>query len=282
MAPSAEAGIHDVGKILLLGESWFVHSTHQKGFDAFTTSEYAEGGAEFCTALRASGWDVEHIPAHRIQSELPTDPRVLSDYSCIVISDVGSNTFLLSEQVFKSSISETNRLVLIRDYILAGGSLLMVGGYLSFSGIDARARYARSPLGPLLPVEVLEVDDRVECPEGVRPQVQVTQHEALPREAQRPWPHLLGYNRTLPRPEGTVLVRIGDDPLIAVREVGAGRTAVFTSDLAPHWAPPPFLEWDGYGPMWHSLLTWLGAGGRGATGHGSDRFRDQVRADDRS
>ena len=31
------------GNILIAGESWTVHSIHQKGFDSFTTTEYAEG-----------------------------------------------------------------------------------------------------------------------------------------------------------------------------------------------------------------------------------------------
>ena len=30
-------------RVLIAGESWTVHSIHQKGFDSFTTTEYAEG-----------------------------------------------------------------------------------------------------------------------------------------------------------------------------------------------------------------------------------------------
>jgi uncharacterized membrane protein len=29
------------------------------------------------------------------------------------------------------------------------------------------------------------------------------------------------------------------------------------SDLAPHWAPPEFVTWAGYGRLWRSLLGWL-------------------------
>ena len=33
-----------MAKILFAGESWSVTSVHAKGFDTFTTTEYAEGG----------------------------------------------------------------------------------------------------------------------------------------------------------------------------------------------------------------------------------------------
>jgi uncharacterized membrane protein len=36
------------------------------------------------------------------------------------------------------------------------------------------------------------------------------------------------------------------DPLVACGRYHAGRSAVFTSDCAPHWAPPAFMEWPGY------------------------------------
>ncbi|MEU1514823.1 glutamine amidotransferase, partial [Streptomyces sp. NPDC005811] len=38
---------------------------------------------------------------------------------------------------------------------------------------------------------------------------------------------------------------------------GAGRSAAFTSDLAPHWAPPGFLAWDCYPVLWDRLVRWL-------------------------
>ncbi|GAB3087085.1 MULTISPECIES: glutamine amidotransferase [Micromonospora] len=244
-------------RILLLGESWFIHLIHQKGFDSFTNSEYQEGGAEFKAVLRARGWEVEHIPAHRIADDLPTTVEDLRRYDCVVISDVGANTFLLTPAVFRTSASEPNRLATIREYVRTGGALLMVGGYLSFSGIDGKARYGQSPLADLLPVDLCGGDDRVEAPEGVQPKV-LTSHPALP-DQQTEWPALLGYNRTTARDDGEVLVTVGPDPLIAVRQVGAGRTGVFTSDLAPHWAPPSFLAWPGYPELWARLLTWLAA-----------------------
>src|SRR6187200_1238217 len=44
--------------VLLVGESWFTYSVHQKGFDTFETAEYTEGAGEFIGALRALGDEV--------------------------------------------------------------------------------------------------------------------------------------------------------------------------------------------------------------------------------
>jgi len=234
---------------------------HQKGFDTFTTTEYVEGGAEFRAALEAAGWAVGHIPAHKIEADFPRTEQEFSAYDVIVISDVGANTFLLTRAVFNRSESEPNRLQALNSYVEHGGGLVMVGGYLSFSGIDAKANYASSPIGGTLAVEPLNVDDRAEHPEGVVPEVLAAGHPALGGTGSQ-WPALLGFNRTLPREGGEVLVEVDGHPLIAVREVGRGRSAVFTSDMSPHWAPPAFMEWEGYARLWTALVSWAA----GATG----------------
>lgn len=247
-------------RALLIGESWTTHMIHQKGFDSFTTTEYVEGGQEFAAALRDVGWEVTHIPAQLIETQLPPDTEFPREFDVVVISDVGVNSFLLTRGVFARSVSEPNRLEAIREYVLAGGGLVMVGGYLSFSGIDAKARYADSPLAELLPVEMLRTDDRVECPQGVEPEVVRHDHPAV-AAVEGSWPAVLGYNKTVAKDAAETLVRIAGDPLVAVGSAGRGRTAVFTSDMSPHWAPPEFMEWSGYGPLWHGLLEWT-AGGR--------------------
>jgi len=242
-------------KALLLGESWTTHMIHQKGFDSFTSTEYVEGGQEYVTALREGGWEVTHVPAHRIETVFVPSPDFLSAYDLVIISDVGAKTFLLTREVFGRSASEPNRLALIRDYVNAGGGLLMVGGYLSFSGVDGKAAYGSSPIGPVLPVTVMEVDDRAERPEGVAPTVREPEHAALGGVGTA-WPDLLGFNRTSPRPDASVLVEVDGFPLVAVRAAGRGRTVAFTSDMSPHWALHAFLAWEGYGPLWRALSAW--------------------------
>ena len=34
--------------------------------------------------------------------------------------------------------------------------------------------------------------------------------------------------------------------------------SAITSDCAPHWGPPGFLEWVGYATLWNRLVQWLG------------------------
>ena len=132
----------------------------------------------------------------------------------------------------------------------------MIGGYLSFAGIEGKARYHRTPVEDALPVVISETDDRAEMPQGVVPVVR--------RRTIRCWPGcpppgraLLGYNRVTAKPAATVVVTCGDDPLIACTDHHRGRSAVFTSDCAPHWGPPEFLDWPGYAPLWANLVTWL-------------------------
>ena len=47
------------------------------------------------------------------------------------------------------------------------------------------------------------------------------------------------------------------DPFIAVGEYGKGRSAVVTTDCAPHWAPPEFCEWKYYEKLWQNLVGWI-------------------------
>ena len=140
-----------------------------------------------------------------------------------------------------------------------GGGLVMVGGYMSFTGIDGRARYGMSPLAPVLPVTMLDHDDRVEVPQGIVPTVDVADHPAIAGTAGE-WAILLGYNRIVARPEATVVSSCGADPLLAVSQVGAGRAVAFASDLAPHWAPPEFVGWTHYRQLWASIIGWAGDG----------------------
>ena len=100
------------------------------------------------------------------------------------------------------------------------------------------------------------VDDRVEAPAGAQPVVRQLDH-AIAIGLGAKWPSLLGYNRVRAKDGADVVVAVGDHPLIVAGRFGAGRGAVFTSDCGPHWCPPPFVEWDGYAPMWQQLVGWV-------------------------
>ena len=107
---------------------------------------------------------------------------------------------------------------------------------------------------PPCPVTISPHDDRAECPEGVQPAVIEPGHPVLDGVPQD-WPPLLGYNRLAAKSATQVLVRCDADPLLVVGSHGAGRSAAFASDCAPHWCPPDFMAWPGYNPLWGNLLT---------------------------
>ena len=255
--PSADA---PGTRVLLAGESWIQHVTHVKGFDSFHTSDYTEGATHFIDSMRDVGHQLTYLPCHEIPAAFPRSADGLGAYDVVILSDVGSNTFLLPPQTFARSEITPNVLAAIAEYVAGGGALLMIGGYMSFSGIDGRARYGQTPLAPVLPVTMLDHDDRLEKPEGFVASVASEDHPVL-RGVEREWPRLLGYNRLVAKSEATVLASHGDDPILTVGTYGEGRSAAFASDLAPHWAPPEFVEWIGYVQLWDSLLRWLGNAG---------------------
>ncbi|MDE2463327.1 MAG: cytoplasmic protein [Alphaproteobacteria bacterium] len=242
-------------KVMFVGESWVKHTIHMKGFDQFHSTEYQEGATYFMNCMADAGVDITYIRAHEITLRFPRTAEEMDQYDVVVISDIGSNSFLLPDETFLRSEKSPNRLGLIADFVKRGGGLVMIGGYLSFTGIDAKGRYGMSPLADPLPVTLLTHDDRIERPEGVSVDVIGQGHPVL-GDTPSDWPQLLGYNRLIEKPEATVVARVGGDPMLVVGEYGQGRTAAFASDLAPHWAPQEFLDWPHYTGLWTSILSW--------------------------
>lgn len=242
-------------KVLLAGESWMSYTTHVKGFDSFYTSVYETGEKWLVAALEKAGYEVTFLPNHLATDQFPFTMEELKEYDCVILSDIGANTLLLPTPTFTKSIKMPNRANLIRDYVMEGGALLMIGGYLTFSGVDAKGKWHDTAVQEVLPVEVLTVDDRMEHCEGIKP-VTIKNHEAL-REITEEWPEVLGYNKTIAKPEADVVAMVGDDPFIAFGTYGKGKSAVFTTDCAPHWAPQEFCDWKCYDLIWKGMLEWL-------------------------
>lgn len=243
-------------RVLIAGKSWVTHSIHTKGFDSFTTTEYNEGVRWLKAALEAGGWEVTFLPNHLAARDFPQSTEALAAYDVVMLSDIGANTLLLHPDTFVRSVPLPNRLVLLRDYVANGGGLVMIGGYLTFQGIDAKGMYAGSPVEEALPVTLHRYDDRKERPEGVVPQVGDPSHPIVAGVTGE-WPALLGYNEVVAKPDAEVLVRVGDDPLVVAGSYGKGRSVAFTSDCGPHWAPPPFVDWAGYTPLWNGIANWV-------------------------
>jgi uncharacterized membrane protein len=242
-------------RVLMAGESWMTHSLHVKGFDSFTTSTYMEGGSALIAALRSGGVDVTYQPCHVAANAFPDSREALTAFDVIVLSDIGANTLLLRDSTFVRSEITTNRLELLRTYVEEGGALLMIGGYLTFQGIEGKAAYHGTPVEDVLPVILSAHDDRRENPQGVVPETVDASHPIA--QGLDNWPAMLGYNRAALRPDAHLVATIGGDPLIAVRTVKAGRTAVFSSDCSAHWGPPAFTSWACYSTLWLNLVRWL-------------------------
>ncbi|MEM0078711.1 MAG: glutamine amidotransferase [Nitrososphaerota archaeon] len=245
-------------KVLFVGESLVIHRFFDKGvLDFMIASSFEDEGVFFREALRKRGVEVHHIPTMEAAIEFPENIERILEYDVVVLSDVGSNTLLLHPEVFMKSKPRPNRLKLIREYVIEyGKGFLMIGGYLSFQGLHGIARYKGTPIEEILPVGLLEYDDRVEVPEGFNPKVSKKDHpiiEGLPET----WPTLLGYNKTILKKNATMLAEFNGDPILAVWETGKGRTAAFTSDCAPHWGTYEFLNWKYYDVLWERIINWL-------------------------
>jgi uncharacterized membrane protein len=247
-------------RILLAGESWASTTTHTKGFDQFASATFHSGADGFIAALPA--FDIVHMPSHIAQSDFPASNEALQAWDAVLLSDIGANTLLLHPEVWLYSRTFPNRLKLLRDYVDAGGGLGMIGGYLSFQGLNGAARYRGTAVGDVLPVHIHPYDDRIEVPEGFRPVVSATATEhpllaGVPDE----WPVLLGLNEVVAKAGATVLAHApeeeGAHPLLVIGHFGRGRTLAWTTDIGPHWLPQAGLEWPGFASLWSNLLTWL-------------------------
>ena len=252
-------------KVLLVGESWVSSVTHYKGFDQFGSVSFHLGAEPLVAALKGSEFDLTYMTAHDAVEAFPFEMAGLDAYDVIILSDIGANSFLLPPAVWLRSQTVPNRLRLIKAWVEKGGGLLMIGGYLSFQGIDGKARWRKTPVEDVLPVTCQPWDDRVEMPEGAVAEVLQPDH-AVMIGLGGTWPFVLGVNEVEVRPGAEVLARIPADqggyPLLVLGGHGAGRTAAWTSDIGPHWLSPAFCAWEGYGRLWKNLLGWL-AQGRG-------------------
>jgi len=162
--------------VLLAGESWVSEATHYKGFDSFTSVTFHSGADDYIAALAREGITVEHMYGHDVPERFPRDLASLNAYDVVILPDIGANSFLLPPETWLHGRPGTNRLNNIRDWVRGGGALMMVGGYLSFQGFQAKANFARSPLAEVLPVTMFDYDDRVEVPEGVTPVLEAADH----------------------------------------------------------------------------------------------------------
>jgi uncharacterized membrane protein len=245
-------------KVVLAGESWIVTETHYKGFDTALLNRYEDFFADpFFAALENQGIELDYYPNHLAQTKFPETVEALKPYDAVILSDIGSNTLLLDPEMQFKGVKKGNRLLAIQEYVRQGGGLMMCGGYLSFAGLENKARYAMTPIADVLPVEMLNWDDRMEHPEGVVPIVTKADHPVLQGVDRGVWPPFLGYNKIMAKPEADEIATIDGDTFMAAWDYGKGRSFAFASDLAPHWGSKEFLDWKSYETLFANIIKWL-------------------------
>ena len=176
--------------------------------------------------------------------------QALSDskYGLYIISDYPVNNW--REEDFDSVIESVRQ----------GSGLLMIGGWESFHGLGGE--YNETPLEQVLPVEIMDHDDRVNSsqPWLIEKRLGHPVVDGLPFEASPTY--VGGFNRVRTKSGATEvlsLVRLQISksseqgylceavervPLLVVGGFGAGRVAAFASDVAPHWVGG-FVDWGG-------------------------------------
>ena len=174
-------------------ESWVSAATHYKGFDQFNSVTFHLGAEPLVAALKDSPFELDYMPGHEVPEKFPASLDALGVYDAVLLSDIGSNSILLHPDVWLRSRTFPNRLKLLRDWVGKGGALAMIGGYLSYQGIDGRARWRGTAVEDVLPVSCLPYDDRVEMPEGATAVLDQPDHPIVSGMT-GPWPPVLGVN----------------------------------------------------------------------------------------
>jgi uncharacterized membrane protein len=247
-------------KLLLVGESWVSAASHFKGFDQFGSVTFHTGADRFVEGMAKAGIEVTYMKAHEAAEGFPYRQEDLGAYDVLMLSDIGANTLLLPPDVWLRGQRVPNRLKMIEAWVKDGGGLIMIGGYLTFQGIDGRGRWHKTPVERALPVECLPFDDRVELPEGAVPEVANADHPII-AGVPADWPYLLGLNEIKPKAEGAeIILRLSEEqgglPLLVTGQHGLGRTVAWASDMSEHWLPKPFLDWPGYDVLFANMVNW--------------------------
>lgn len=242
--------------ILFVGESCFATVTEYKGIDHFAETNYHESAQIMKNIFTGLGHQVTHIPCHLVAREFPRELDALSKYDVVLFSDVGSNSFLLLPDMVRTGKRVVNLLKLVKQYVENGGGFGMIGGYMTFQGMEAKGKWKNSPVEDILPVNLLWGDDRCEVPEGADLCCEPDSHPVLTGLPAK-WPYILGYNKLIAKEGATVLVKHEGDPIIALGNYCRGRTLAYATDCTPHWAPAAMHTWEHYPRLWDNLVNWL-------------------------
>jgi uncharacterized membrane protein len=258
---------HNLEHVLYLGD-WVFHvgpifietpfGTETKDADLhFYGSRLVETIESKFDVTCMANWELYRLEPFRLE-------EILKRSTGLIISDVEAKCFHLYPSFFDRSRRESrvvtfpDRLIVVRDWVKNGGGLLMLGGWLSFSGSQGKGGWGRSQLSEALPIQCMVTEDLVESSAGFTPEVVEPNHPVVKGLPWETFPPIFGYNEVTAKPEGQVLVRVKETghPLIVVGQYGKGRVFTYMSDPAPHWGLN-FELWEGYAPFWRQALNWV-------------------------
>jgi uncharacterized membrane protein len=185
--------------------------------------------------------------------EFPDEPKHLidlSNFDAILIDDVNGGY-----RSFPRGVS-----VKIRDFVKAGGGLIMAGGADSFNGafyLISQGGYGGTPIEEALPVRMVRPDDRVE---GKTTVSQIDAKHPIGAGLTGPFPPIFGYNKVDTKPGSTVLARTASgDPLLVAGQYGKGRVVALMTRTNRDWGAE-FKNWSEYNRFWGNVIRWAVAG----------------------
>jgi uncharacterized membrane protein len=247
-------------KVLYVGDSEVVVNRYLVGADVIEQSYFNDNGRWFRDAMAQEPTvEVHHVTPHAVPTQFPTRLSDLRAYDVVIFSDVGYNSMIFYPGLTPPYVYPLgpDRVGMVREFVEQGGGFLMVGGYLSFAGLNGIARWGGTEIETLLPVAIARTDDRAEIVQGFRFDLVQPDH---PIVAGLPWSSatwtLCGYNKVTLKSGATLVAGYEGDPIIACWDYPGGRTAIFASDFAPHWAGN-FVRWSHYATFWKQMVHWL-------------------------
>ena len=179
---------------------------------------------------------------YRITGDFPKTREALFQFDVVVLINV--DAFAL----------RTHRRQMLADYVRAGGGLLVCGGPFAYG----KGRYAGTELEGVLPVITKGPWDwKVPAvPVAMAP---TAEHPVLPGIDWKPAPYLQYYHSADVRPEATVVLKAGDDPLLVTGIAGKGRSAaLLATPLGKvEGGQAAFWEWPSWPQAMANTVRWL-------------------------
>ncbi len=207
-------------------------------------AEYYGLEAVFTTALGVRVTRADHVMSWGTPSwqtaPFPDTPGRLMRYGCVVLGNVPMATLTVSQRDW------------LRGYVRDGGSLLLLGGPYGFGNGEWQDS---ALLREVLPVALNSYRDLrfvgEKAPAALEPSGPLAKGIGSTQRPVALWQHLV-----TPKPEATVHVTAGGQPVLVTGTYGKGRVAVITA--APLGEAPAgataFWEW----AEWPTLMTALG------------------------